>query len=164
VRPLRKKEFFLNGRTTKTSAEGENTIGCMCNLDLLMVNKISRCATEVSQHGTNRTNSAFELNLVTPNLTVLYVVVFSYTVILRFDVHGSVHRKYIPIYVQQDATLHSLFIWKLLYKFRVLLPPIIRNAYSIQAGWELAVSTQPGQRPVTTCVYKPEAANTVWSS
>ena len=27
-------------------------------------------------------------------------------------------------------------------------------------GW---VRTQPGQRPVTTCVYKPEAANTVWS-
>ena len=27
----------------------------------------------------------------------------------RFDVHGSVHRKYIPIYIQQDATLHSLF-------------------------------------------------------
>ena len=26
------------------------------------------------------------------------------------DVHGSVHRKYIPIYIQQDATLHSLFI------------------------------------------------------
>ena len=25
-------------------------------------------------------------------------------------------------------------------------------------------STQPGQRPVTTCVYKSEAANTVWSS
>jgi len=29
VRPLRKD--FLNGRTTKTSAEGENTIGCMYN-------------------------------------------------------------------------------------------------------------------------------------
>jgi len=28
---------FLNGRTTKTSAEGENTIGCMYNLDLLMM-------------------------------------------------------------------------------------------------------------------------------
>jgi hypothetical protein len=27
-----------------------------------------------------------------------------------FNVHGSVHRKYIPIYIQQDATLHSLFI------------------------------------------------------
>jgi hypothetical protein len=26
-----------------------------------------------------------------------------------FNVHGSVHRKYIPIYIQQDATLHSLF-------------------------------------------------------
>jgi hypothetical protein len=27
-----------------------------------------------------------------------------------FNVHGSVHRKYISIYIQQDATLHSLFI------------------------------------------------------
>ena len=27
----------------------------------------------------------------------------------EFDVHGSVHRKYIPIYMQQGATLHSLF-------------------------------------------------------
>jgi len=36
VRPL-KKDSFLNGRTTKTSAEGENTIGCMYNLDLLMM-------------------------------------------------------------------------------------------------------------------------------
>ena len=35
ARPLRK--FFLNGRTTKTSAEGESTIGCMYNLDLLMM-------------------------------------------------------------------------------------------------------------------------------
>jgi hypothetical protein len=28
----------------------------------------------------------------------------------RFNVYGSVHRKYIPIYIQQDAKLHSLFI------------------------------------------------------
>jgi len=35
VRPLIKN--FLNGRTTKASAEGENTIGCMYNLDLLMM-------------------------------------------------------------------------------------------------------------------------------
>ena len=33
----RLRSFFLNGRTTKTSAEGENTIGCMYNLDLLMM-------------------------------------------------------------------------------------------------------------------------------
>ena len=26
-----------------------------------------------------------------------------------FNVHGSVHRKNILIYIQQDATLHSLF-------------------------------------------------------
>ena len=28
---------------------------------------------------------------------------------LTFNVRGSVHRKYIPICIQQDATLHSLF-------------------------------------------------------
>jgi hypothetical protein len=27
-----------------------------------------------------------------------------------FNVHGSLHRKYIPIYIQQDTTLHILFI------------------------------------------------------
>src|SRR5215475_11990184 len=34
------------------------------------------------------------------------------SIIRRFDVYGSVHCKYIPIYVyiQQDATLYSLFI------------------------------------------------------
>ena len=31
----------------------------------------------------NRTNSALELNLVSPNLTVLSVVVFSYTIFIR---------------------------------------------------------------------------------
>ena len=30
-------------------------------------------------------------------------------VLAVFNVHGSVHRKYIPIYIQQDATLRSLF-------------------------------------------------------
>jgi hypothetical protein len=29
--------------------------------------------------------------------------------ILYFNVHGSVHRNNIPIYIQQYATLHSLF-------------------------------------------------------
>jgi hypothetical protein len=31
-----------------------------------------------------------------------------YSVHTDFNVHGSVHRKNIPIYIQQDATLHSL--------------------------------------------------------
>ena len=29
---------------------------------------------------------------------------------ITFIVQGPGHRKYIPIYIQQDATLHSLFI------------------------------------------------------
>jgi len=33
-----------------------------------------------------------------------------------------------------------------------------------RAGTGNPVPTQPGQRPVTTCVYKPESADTVWSS
>jgi hypothetical protein len=32
------------------------------------------------------------------------------SIIWRFNVHGSLHCKYIPIYIQQDATLHSLLI------------------------------------------------------
>jgi len=28
----------------------------------------------------------------------------------RFNVQGSVHSRYIPIYIQQEAALHSLFI------------------------------------------------------
>jgi len=34
---VEKEQFFLNGHTSKTSAERENTIGCMYNLDLLMM-------------------------------------------------------------------------------------------------------------------------------
>jgi hypothetical protein len=31
------KNFFLNGHTTKTPAEGQSTTGCMYNLDLMMM-------------------------------------------------------------------------------------------------------------------------------
>jgi hypothetical protein len=38
----------------------------------------------------------------------------------------------IPIYsyIQQDATLQFIYIWKLLYMFRVVLSPIIRSTYN----------------------------------
>jgi len=59
-----------------------------------------------------------------------------------FNVQGSVHHKYIQIYVyiQQDATLHSLFIsGKLLYMFRVVSPPIIRSTNNcIYSIWYLS--------------------------
>jgi len=101
---------------------------------------------------------------------------------IKFNVHGSVHRKNIPIYIQQDATLHGLFyletalhvsggttthhqerkqlylqhlvfvtpllvpaayivsfIWKLLYMFRVVTPPIISSANNcIYSIWYLS--------------------------
>jgi len=31
---------------------------------------------------------------------------------VKFNLHGSVHRKNIPIYIHQDAALHSLFYFE----------------------------------------------------
>jgi len=58
--------------------------------------------------------------MVRVNTPALYVTYRSTAIdnkqYLQFNVQRSVHRKYIPIYIQQDATLHSLFIsgncWK----------------------------------------------------
>jgi len=51
-----------------------------------------------------------------------------------------VHLKYIPIYMQQDATLHRfIYVWKLLYMFRVVPPPITRSAYDCMYSiWHLS--------------------------
>jgi hypothetical protein len=57
----------------------------------------------------------------------------------EFNVYGSVHRNNIVICIQQDATLHSLFFWKLLYMFRVVPPLIIRSANNcIYSLWYLS--------------------------
>jgi hypothetical protein len=47
---------------------------------------------------------------------------------------------FLLIYLQQDVTLHSLFIsGKLLYMFRVISPPIIRSTYNcIYSIWYLS--------------------------
>ena len=44
-----------------------------------------------------------------PKLMSRHWVVYSVKKYTVFNVHGSVHRKNILIYIQQDATLHSLF-------------------------------------------------------
>ena len=46
----------------------------------------------------------FVFNYSTP---ISFLIIFSD--FLKSNFYGSVHRKYIPIYVQQDATLHTLF-------------------------------------------------------
>ena len=40
----------------------------------------------------------------------IFVTVELKSFTFKFNVYWSVHRKYIPIYIQQNATLHSLFI------------------------------------------------------
>jgi len=39
------------------------------------------------------------------------------SIIRSFNVYESVHRKYIPVYIQQDAMLHSLFISACMYAY-----------------------------------------------
>jgi len=51
----------------------------------------------IMQYGHSLLSSYFHCDVTTSNVVV-------------FNVKGSVHRKYIPIYIQQDAALHSLFI------------------------------------------------------
>ena len=81
------------------------------------------------------------LGLLKPGTDVLYIRQLSKS---EFNVHGSVHCKYILIYsyIQQDAMLHSLFIyfWKVLYMFRVVSPLNIRSTYNcIYSIWHLQV-------------------------
>jgi hypothetical protein len=53
--------------------------------------------------------------------------------------HNNSKTEIILIYMQQDATLHSLFFWKLLYIFRVVPSPIIRSANKcIYSMWYLS--------------------------
>ena len=41
--------------------------------------------------------------------SLMFVTYCAYVKYCTFNVHGSVHCKNIPIYIEQDATLHSLF-------------------------------------------------------
>ena len=64
----------------------------------------------------------------TDNFIFIYRFASKWRILSKFNVQESVHRKYIQIHIQQDATLHSLFIsGKLLYMFRMVSPPKIRS-------------------------------------
>ena len=87
----------------------------------------------------------------------------------KFNVHGSVHRKNTLIYIQLQ--LYTVYcIWKLLYMFWVVPPPIIRSAnnsiHSICYLWRSwncsAVPTPPRQRQVAVTVWQiPNAVDIV---
>ena len=77
-------------------------------------------------------------------------------IIRRFNVYGSVDRKYIPIYIQQDATLHSLFIsWNCSTCFGWCFHP--------SSGAHTTVSTASGICHTVTaiCLYSGRVG-TVW--
>jgi hypothetical protein len=74
-------------------------VGCVCGsgLNRTEVNWCNKTA-ELTQTK-NAVHMCVYIYILKPFITVNY-----------FNVHGSVHRKYIPVYFQQDATLRSLFI------------------------------------------------------
>ena len=50
------------------------------------------------------------INIHKGNNTTQYKQYKTVNTIFKFNVQGSVHRKCIPLYIQKDATLQSLFI------------------------------------------------------
>jgi len=58
---------------------------------------------------------------------------------LPFNVYGSVYRKYILLYIYPTRCniTQFIYIWKVLYMFLVVPPPIIRNTY-IYSIWYLS--------------------------
>jgi hypothetical protein len=109
-----------------------NTVRASHRYDRMMTARISKqpCTSGVPSGGLNenlRTGRNF--------LNVLDQIVTSSSEVndsrFWFDVYGSMHHKYIPIYIQQDATSHSLLIsGNCSTRFGVLLPPIFKSVYN----------------------------------
>ena len=83
-----------------------------------------------------------------------------------FYAHGSVNRESISIIVQQDATIYSLlYFCKLLYMFRVVIPPISRSTYNCNYSiwhWSNCLCYLPLPRKVAETVWPvPDAVITV---
>ena len=61
-------------------------------------------------------------------------------IIWHFNVYGFVHCNNIPVYISNKMQRYTVyFIWKQLYMFRVVPPPIVRSAYNcIYSIWYLS--------------------------
>jgi hypothetical protein len=87
--------------------------------------------------------------------------------IWKFNVHGSVHRtNYSDIRISNKMQRYTVyFILKLLYMFRVVLPPIVRSGNNcIYSIWYLShrYCYLPLQRQVVVTVWQiPDAVDTV---
>jgi hypothetical protein len=108
-------------------------------------------------------------------------------IIRRFNVYGSVHRNYIPIYIRHDATLYSLFISgncsvsgitsihhqeriQLYLQHLVFVTPLLLSAAIVEeleqvwvcCGWRTPVPTLPRQRQIAVTVWQiPDAVDTI---
>jgi len=92
--------------------------------------------------------------------------------IVEFHIHGSVYRRWLSRNTNKMQLCNRIYYSKVYWRLKMF-----RAAYRSSSGalnwicslWftypcgdrPLSSPTQPWQRPVTTCVYKPEAKNTV---
>jgi hypothetical protein len=91
---------------------------------------LSRCSTLCVQHLYMFFFFNYNKFLFAPSVIQSYLQ--------KCKVHGSVHHKYIPIYIYIYIYIYPtrcnftpfIYIWKLLYMFRVVPPSIIRSAYN----------------------------------
>jgi hypothetical protein len=93
--------------------------------------------------------------------------------ISKCDIHGSVHRRWFSRNTNKMQLCNRIYYCKVYWRlnmFRVahrsssgVLNCICSLLFIYPCG-DRPLPTQPWQRPVTTWVYKPEAANTVYSS
>ena len=100
----------------------------------------------------------------TPNLGFSTECTFLFIVHMKignkffeFNIQGSVYRKYIPIYIQQDAKLQSLFI-------SVNCSTCFGWYLHPSSGAHTTVSTASGtcQTVTATCRYRGEVGTTAW--
>jgi hypothetical protein len=94
------------------------------------------------------------------NTSPLY---YKFKLVNILKVYGSVHRKYIPIYIQQNATLHILFIsGNCSICFGWYLHPSSGGVGSINSS-TMAVGSSSGVTNTRCCRYSCTRHNDGWS-
>ena len=88
-----------------------------------------------------------------------YSVSFTKYILTKFNVHGYVNCKNIPIYIQQDATLHSLFIsenWSTCFGWYHHPSSGALTAVSTESGicHTVTATCRPIIRSACSCIYR----------
>jgi len=79
----------------------------------------------------------------------------------EFDTHGSVHRRWFSRNINKMQLCNRIYYSKVYWTLNIRSSKLCLQPLVYIHIWWPVVATQPWRRPVTTCVYKPEAANAI---